>query len=72
MNFFDRRSIDSVTGKPYKVVKYESIVADQTLISYLTGMTYYDTESMTPFERDKILDNIKIIKASESGSCGAN
>lgn len=48
-------------GQPYHRVRYKEIVSEQVILGYLTkgGVTYQDSELMTPFERKIALDTIK-------------
>lgn len=48
-------------GQPYFRARFKSIVEEQVLLGYLTkgGVTYGDTEEMTPHERKIALDTIK-------------
>lgn len=46
-------------GKPYRIMKYESIVNERYIICKYTHMTYEDTGKMTPKERQLILKFIK-------------
>lgn len=47
-------------GQYYPQVKYKSIIKEQVMIGYLTkgGVTYGDTEEMTPYERKIALETI--------------
>lgn len=58
-NFFDPPLTSD--GEPYWRAKYKSIIQDQVVLSYLTkgGVSYGDTENMTPHERKIALDTIK-------------
>lgn len=54
-------------GEPFIRVKYKSIIKEQVLLGYLTkgGVTYGDTEEMTPNERKLALDAITEILQSQ-------
>lgn len=58
-NFFD--PLLTSDGQPYHRVKFKSIIQEQVLIGYLTkgGVTYGDTEKMSPHERKLVLDAMK-------------
>lgn len=51
-NFFD--PLLTSDGQPFAQVKYKSIVKEQVTLSYLTngGVTYGDSDNMTPYERE--------------------
>lgn len=60
-NFFDPPLTSD--GKPYGQVKFKQIVSEQVTIGYLSqgGVSYRDTETMTPYERKiayEVLNNI--------------
>lgn len=48
-------------GQPYHRVKYKEIISEQVILGYLTkgGVSYNDSENMTPYERKIALDTIK-------------
>lgn len=48
-------------GQPYHRARYKEIIAEQVILGYLTkgGVTYQDSEKMTPHERRIALDTIK-------------
>lgn len=48
-------------GQPFHRAKYKQIVQEQTMIGYLTkgGVSFRDTEYMTPYERKLVLDTMK-------------
>lgn len=50
-------------GEPYHRLRYKTIVQEQVMIGYLSkgGVTYGDTENMTPHERKIAMDTIKEI-----------
>ena len=58
-NFFD--PLLTSKGQPYFRVAYKNIVEEQTLIGYLTngGVTFGDTEKMSPHDRKLVLDFMK-------------
>lgn len=66
MNFFD--PLSTYDGKPFKREKYKSIIQEQVILSYLTkgGVTYGDSEMMTPHEREIALSAIKEILKVQS------
>lgn len=47
-------------GQPFHRVKYKQIVSEQVTLGYLTkgGVSYRDSEEMTPYERKIALDTI--------------
>lgn len=47
-------------GQPLYRVKYKQIVSEQVTLGYLTkgGVSYRDSEEMTPYERKIALDTI--------------
>ena len=56
-SFFDPLTInDSET--PFGPLKYKSIVQEQVYLSYITkgGVSYSDSEKMTPYERKVAVD----------------
>lgn len=55
-------------GRPYAPEKYKSIVQEQVILGYLTqgGVSYQDTEEMTPYERKIAYDTIKEIIESQN------
>lgn len=61
MSFFD--PLLTSDNKPFAPVKYKSIISEQVLISYLSkgGVTYGDTENMTPYERKVAYDTLREI-----------
>lgn len=58
-SFFD--PLLTSDGQPYSRVRFKSILQEQVLIGYLTkgGVTYRDTEEMSPYERKLVLDTMK-------------
>lgn len=48
-------------GEPYHRVRYKNIIEEQVLLGYLTkgGVTYGDSEDMTPYERKLALETMK-------------
>lgn len=64
MSSFDPHLTDS-KGVPYKKLKYNQIIEDQTTISYYCNISYEDTENMSPYERDKILSTLHTIMELE-------
>ena len=48
-------------GEPYQRVRYKDIIQEQVILSYLTqgGVTYGDTEKMSPYDRKIALDTIQ-------------
>lgn len=50
-------------GRPYCRVRFEQIVEEQVTLGYLTkgGVSYSDTESMTPHERKLALEVVEKI-----------
>lgn len=50
-------------GEPYHRLRYRAIIQEQVMLGYLTkgGITYGDTELMTPHERKIAMDTIKEI-----------
>lgn len=66
MSFFDPLSTSD--GKPFARVRYKEIIAEQVTLGYLTkgGVTYGDTEQMTPNERTLALDAIKKILEAQA------
>lgn len=48
-------------GQPYHRAKYKEIISEQVILGYLTkgGVTYQDSEEMTPYERKIALQTIK-------------
>lgn len=58
MNFFD--PLLTSDGQPFHRVKYKQIVSEQVTLGYLTkgGVSYRDSEEMTPYERKIALDTI--------------
>lgn len=55
-------------GEPYHRARYKAIIQEQVLLGYLTkgGVTYSDTEDMSPHERKLALDAIKEILEGQS------
>lgn len=47
-------------GQPYHRLRYKQIVEEQVTLGYLTkgGVTYQESEEMTPYERKIALDTI--------------
>lgn len=47
-------------GQPYHRAKYKEIVTEQVILGYLTkgGVTYRDSETMTPYERKIAIEAI--------------
>lgn len=58
MSFFD--PLLTSDGQPFNRVQYKRIVEEQVTLSYLTkgGVTYRDSDRMTPHERKIALDTI--------------
>lgn len=56
-------------GRPYHRVRYKQIVEEQVTLSYLTkgGVTYGDSEEMTPYERKIALDTMTEIINAQNG-----
>lgn len=54
-------------GQPYHRAKYKEIVSEQVTLGYLTkgGVSYQDSEMMTPYERKIALDTMKEIYKSQ-------
>lgn len=50
-------------GEPYSRVRYKAIIQEQVMLGYLSkgGITYGDTECMTPYERKIARDTIEEI-----------
>lgn len=48
-------------GKSYKREKFKEIVSEQVMLGYLTkgGVTYGDTDNMSPYERRIAVDTIR-------------
>lgn len=48
-------------GQPYHRAKYKEIISEQVILGYLTkgGVTYQESEEMTPYERKIALQTIK-------------
>lgn len=61
MNSFD--PLLTSDGKPYAQLRYKEIIQEQVTIGYLTkgGVTYSDTEEMSPYERKIAMETIKEI-----------
>lgn len=59
MNFFD--PLLTSDGTPYAPLRYKAIIEEQVVLSYLTkgGVTYQDSDNMTPYERKIAMDTIK-------------
>lgn len=55
-------------GQPYHRWKYKQIIEEQVALGYLTkgGVTYHDSEEMSPHERHLALEAIKEILKSQS------
>ena len=65
-NFFD--PLLTSDGQPYYRARYKNIIQEQVMLGYLTkgGVTYGDTENMTPHERKIALDTIKEVIENQS------
>ena len=61
LNFFD--PLLTSDGQPYHRARYKAIIQEQIMLGYLSkgGVTYGDTEEMTPHERQIAMDTIKEI-----------
>ena len=59
MSFFD--PLLTSDGQPYARAKFKEIITEQVILSYLTkgGVTYGDTQQMTPYERQLAADAIQ-------------
>ena len=59
-------------GQPYHRVRYKQIIEEQVTLGYLTkgGVSYGDTEQMTPYERKIALDVITDILKQQNDSVG--
>ena len=55
-------------GQPFHRFKFKSIIEEQVLLGYLTngGVTYADSNEMSPYERKLALDAIKELKQGVS------
>lgn len=60
-NFFD--PLLTSDGKPFSRVRFKEIISEQVALGYLTkgGVTYGDSEKMSPHERKLALDAIREI-----------
>lgn len=58
VSFFD--PLLTSDGQPYARARYKQIVEEQVSLGYLTkgGVTYQDSERMTPYERELALKTI--------------
>jgi len=65
VSFFD--PLLNFDGQPYHRVKFKSIVQEQIVIGYLSqgGVSFGDTERMTPYERQIAYDTLKEIIDSQ-------
>lgn len=56
-------------GQPYAVAKFRAIVQEQVMLGYLTkgGVTFGDSEQMTPYERTIALEVMKEILDKQNG-----
>lgn len=61
MSFFD--PLLTSDGQPYNRLKFKQIVSEQVTIGYLSkgGVSYKDTDQMTPFERKIAYETLKEI-----------
>ena len=72
LNFLSIRSffdpLLTSDGQPYNRIRFKTIIQEQVLIGYLTkgGVTYGDTEGMSPHERKLVLDAMKEVIESQS------
>ena len=55
-------------GEPYHRLRYKAIIQEQVMLGYLSkgGITYGDTEEMTPHERKIAKDTIMEILEEQS------
>lgn len=64
-NFFDR-DIKGPDGRPIRFHRYEQIMKEQVMISYVSkSITIEDTDNMCPFDREMIYKNLEEIKSTE-------
>ena len=66
MSFFD--PLLTSDGKSFAKVRYKEIISEQVALSYLTkgGVSYGDSEKMSPNERHLALESIKEILESQA------
>lgn len=66
MNSFDPPTINPETGRTYKQERYEQILEEQVMISYVSkGISITDTDYMTPFDRQLVLKILTKIRDKE-------
>lgn len=55
-------------GQPFARVRFKEIISEQVTLGYLTkgGVTYGDSENMSPHERKLAIDAIKEILAQQA------
>ena len=58
-SFFD--PLLTSDGQPYHRLKYKQIISEQVTIGYLSkgGVSYSDTDNMTPYERKIAYETLK-------------
>lgn len=65
MNFFVQ-DIICENGNTWRQNKYKSIIEEQVLISYISqSLSFIDTDSMCPYDRQIVLETLKQIKEEE-------
>lgn len=65
MNFFDPH-IELENGRLYTQERYDSILYEQVMISYLSGsISIGDTDLLSPYDRKSIYKALKEIKEQE-------
>ena len=72
VSFFD--PLLTSDGQSYHRLKYKQIIQEQVTIGYLTkgGVSYSDTDNMTPYERQLAYDTIKeILKCQQDAELKA-
>jgi len=65
MNFFDP-AIVMTDGRLLKHHLYDNIIEEQTLISYLSHITFEDTDSMCQYDRKLVLTTLKKFRDEEA------
>ena len=57
-------------GKPFARVRFKEIISEQVAVGYLTqgGVTYGDSEKMSPHERKLALDAIRELLDAQAES----
>ena len=66
MSFFDPH-IEMPNGRLYKQERYDRILEEQVAISYASkGISIADTDQLSPYDRQVILNAIKEIKEAEA------